>query len=402
MRITRPIDHAQVDAIAQLPATPPVARNLWITQAYHELSKQLAAVLGDTNANWCTFGTWGSMSVGAVIRGDEGPRSWLLRGMQRVIRDYDELVATVTAALSEGNRAVFAAIAPAVLDFLGRFEDGKPPSKGSMEDFLGALPPSLDPEGASGLPSGAEYAQAFRYYHAALTEKDPRARAEAIFGGNLVLAYNEQLRLQPTIAASYTALPQHLRALLRAEARWGLASLPGVRVLTQFWLDAVEYTWTRIATERLLSLTLAQGEVVYPGNDVPRLPGRATRFPPALATFGRDDVTALWAVCNRAGEDGAGSGVNSWVPFEERMSWIGNWFRSRQQYRPLFSPPFTDVELARLERGDTSWIGPGGVRPQLSRRASRRTAASRHGRRTATSAATGARTTSSNASRPKR
>src|SRR5438552_1558097 len=48
-----------------------VRRNLLITQCYHDLSAELARVLGGGNANWCTFATWASRTAGGFIREDE-------------------------------------------------------------------------------------------------------------------------------------------------------------------------------------------------------------------------------------------------------------------------------------------------------------------------------------------
>jgi hypothetical protein len=51
----------------------PVLRNLLITQCYHDLSCEIARVLGATNANWCTYATWASKTAGRFIRNDEVP-----------------------------------------------------------------------------------------------------------------------------------------------------------------------------------------------------------------------------------------------------------------------------------------------------------------------------------------
>jgi len=59
---------ADVEAIGAFPH--PIPRNLKITQAYHELSAAVAAVLG-SGANWCTFATWASRQAGQTIRGDD-------------------------------------------------------------------------------------------------------------------------------------------------------------------------------------------------------------------------------------------------------------------------------------------------------------------------------------------
>ena len=46
----------------------PVLRNLHITHAYHLLSEDLADVVGQDDASWCTFATWASKAAGFFVR----------------------------------------------------------------------------------------------------------------------------------------------------------------------------------------------------------------------------------------------------------------------------------------------------------------------------------------------
>ena len=41
-----------------------VLRNHWVTQTYSDLAAGLAELLDPDTANWCTFGTWASCTVG--------------------------------------------------------------------------------------------------------------------------------------------------------------------------------------------------------------------------------------------------------------------------------------------------------------------------------------------------
>lgn len=145
----------------------------------------------------------------------------------------------MTLALSRGNRDVFAAVAPAVCDFVDAYAGGAR-SGPTIDEFVAELPSTLAPDAATELPPFLEYGHAYRYYHEALEASSDKVRSKAILAGNIVLAYNEQLRLQPVIEAAFTALPQRLRMLLRTN-RCFVACLPFVRVVGQFWLDAIEY-----------------------------------------------------------------------------------------------------------------------------------------------------------------
>src|SRR3954469_16635953 len=55
-------------------ADEPERRNLLITQSYHDLSTELARVLGPENVNWCTFATWASRTAGRFVREEEVPK----------------------------------------------------------------------------------------------------------------------------------------------------------------------------------------------------------------------------------------------------------------------------------------------------------------------------------------
>jgi hypothetical protein len=123
---------------------------------------------------------------------------------------------------------------------------------------------------------------------------------------NLVAVLHEQQRLQDAIAGALDAgLGETAKAIARgrlsthtehelAEHLGGLGRL-------------VEDAWERALTEHVMTLTVA-GEVLHLGRDVPALPdGRM--FP--------DD----------------------WRVLGDRMNYIVNLFRSRQQYAPLFNDP---------------------------------------------------------------
>src|SRR5579862_4005225 len=72
-----------------------VLRNYWVTQTYSDLSAGLSRLLAPSIANWCTFGTWASDTVGANIRGEDLPK-WLHGrvvlhdGMMGAIRSVNE------------------------------------------------------------------------------------------------------------------------------------------------------------------------------------------------------------------------------------------------------------------------------------------------------------------------
>ena len=63
-----------LDEVARIIEEPePILRNLRITECYHRLSTELAAVTDTANANWSTFATWASRTAGISIRDEEVP-----------------------------------------------------------------------------------------------------------------------------------------------------------------------------------------------------------------------------------------------------------------------------------------------------------------------------------------
>ena len=72
----------------------PVFRNRLITAAYDDLSREIASLLGEVDANWLTFGKWASFTAGRFIRGEGAPVRW---GAGKV---------------AEGNIAIICDIAP--------------------------------------------------------------------------------------------------------------------------------------------------------------------------------------------------------------------------------------------------------------------------------------------------
>src|SRR6202161_3902711 len=129
-----------------------VLRNYWVTETYSDLAAGLTQLLQPGTANWCTFGTWASDTVGRNIRGEdlpkwlhdrvvlhdgmmgeirsvnEGPQGKLLSEClhvvttDHVIAVVRELLSACAMNLSDGNTEVFAEIAPAAATFRTCYE----------------------------------------------------------------------------------------------------------------------------------------------------------------------------------------------------------------------------------------------------------------------------------------
>jgi len=80
-------------------------------------------------------------------------------------------------------------------------------------------------------------------------------------------------------------------------------------------------------------------------------PLAAGMFPPELDPLTGTAAEAAVAQWDRTGGTGTPSGAHDWAVLEERMNFIVNLFRSRQRDASLFSPPFSDDQLAVLAQG---------------------------------------------------
>jgi hypothetical protein len=335
--ISRPIDGAMAAAIVDMPDEPQGIRNLWITTAYSDLSRRLARVL-DTpqDANWCTFAAWASHNVGARIRAEELRRSLLLRGLDTLVPRFEKVVAEVSDAVAEGNRLVFAEVAPAFVDFIAR-------PKGRRRSAGGGA-------AASGL--AAELDQAFALYGSVLDTQDPKERSERMLGANCLIAHCEQSTLQNALETAFAAFPNLVRTML---LEWGLAERqpPVVRQLTRRLLATIADSWATLTTDRLLELRLSD-ETLNPGRDVAPPRDRAL-YCDTLESIDDAEVRKIFDRFNRADDTGLGSATNNWTVLSERMGWVVCFIRSRQQVPATFAWPLREDEILRLEAGDVAW-----------------------------------------------
>lgn len=112
--------------------------------------------------------------------------------------------------------------------------------------------------------------------------------------------------------------------------------------------------WLEFATKFLMELRLPDG-ILRLGCDVPSPPG-APLFPPALQTLDDSELQALLERFGAGGPTARGSGAKNWADLPERMQYILELFRSRQQDPRLFEPPFDPEQTAAIAAGQV----PGG------------------------------------------
>jgi hypothetical protein len=380
---TRPIDRPiSVDELRRIassgyPLWEPVdvmqLRNRRITVGYSDLSERLATLLarGDArrDANWCTFATWSSKTIGTWIEHDVAPAPLLeLSGWPEPVVDVMTRLAkwllqrengASYRCLAAGNRFVFLEIAQATALFIEHFEgvDEDPDEKRwndywrEMQVVVGELR-RLDPSWLlTESPEVEDLRLGLRQYYEALFEEDRKRRAEHILAGTILMGAYEQTRVDGYVDASLALFTEramvHLVRHRRAELR-GVYHLPSVAYARLMTMGLVlDLPDQRLQVSKPLPpppdgpLFPEDLEVIT----LPLLQALLTRWD---LSDGRDDRRRAW----------------NWADLNDRMSFIANLFRSRQQHQILFSRPFPDdVErellAGRLEPGPTERVASG-------------------------------------------
>jgi len=351
-----------VEAIAAM--DDPVLRNLWITQRYHEFAVQLRdAGLGE-DASWCAFAVWASKTAGETIRGNVlTARAGLLvadcqealhHGVGGLVgrhlthghlgRAIGGVVDDVSAQMARGNLMVFTELAPLFTALI----DAQRSSPSSPEALLTALAPALEPL-ASG-DDAAPVVTAFGCYARALFA--PADRAALVLQANTLAVAHEQRRLQdPIESALNAAISDTLKEVIETQIV-GHLPIAAARHQLDHAIDEVcgvlDAAWDTVLTECVMQLVTAC-ETFDLRRDVPPL--ESGMFPAALCDLTGNPAGEAVAQWDRTKGTGTPSGARDWAKLTERMNFIVNLFRSRQQDANLFSPPFSEDQLAVLARG---------------------------------------------------
>lgn len=296
-------------------------RNLKITQDYSKLSKEMREMLGpDSGANWPTFATWASRQAGETIRQEDlGATAKFGKDVVDTVTQLpfvgpivSPLVAPAKAGsdlynissdqVAKGNRKVYKEIAPQFARFIETFKGDKAPDPEKLKKFQeGFKNGDVSAGGQNGLK------EAFNNYYKAMFEKDPDKKKELMFLANGQIGGHEQTRLQPEIQG---ALPYGTRGL---------------------------------ATDWMMKLGLPDGrggvKPVALGDDVPTFNNR--RAPKELVKLDNPDAAGMVKRWDRSPDSLKGSGAEDWTNMRDRMNYILDLFRSRQDDPALFQDPFT-------------------------------------------------------------
>jgi hypothetical protein len=370
-----PITPARVAEIVALDAAP-ILRNLWITDAYHQLALQLRTLFGDDLA-WPVFATWASKQAGSFIRAETLPPELLElledRREGSLLDTAHDIVAAVARFIMAGNLTVFSELGLLFADFHATFAAPERRREDELAQLLARLregpsePDQVDVAADGTLTHAARGGQtllreAMTHYFAALHEPDADRRAELILLGNALCGLHEQIRLQPYIAGALDSPTAQLIAMV------GVEPSP--------LHEPLAVAARRAATRMMMTLELPD-ETLYLARDLPAPPG-APMWPRELASLrhprlldlaaqlhvaavrerelGLPDRVEGWllgtlARASLARVEAQGSAARDWTALGERMRFIFEYFRSRQRDLGSLRSPFSDAQRAELAAG---------------------------------------------------
>jgi hypothetical protein len=211
-----------------------------------------------------------------------------------------------------------------------------------------------------------------------LTPEDHKKRAELILLGNLRLVAYEQKRLQPVFERNLSYLPNLFKdAVGKSLGRhvFLTSSLRRpYRAFRKFGGIANE-AFQIAASRRVFSMIVGSEDLSFgrhlpvppPAN--PLLRGdqpvsdrsryhEGAFFPADLTTLVDSSVWAQWQLFDRSSGSGGRTAVNDWLRYGERMNFIVNAFRSRQQLSGLYDLPVEATTKQAAPAAPKVQLGP--------------------------------------------
>jgi len=347
------------------------------------------------NANFCTFATWTSLTLGRDIRNALLPHRFDRLSSLRLRRNATNLVLEarkthnmeLSRLLGLGQRVVLWEVGtglyamfvledalnelPAVqelrfADFDGRrdFTDAATTQIADLlhHEALHALTTDVRPRGAMGLTQlrTRDLALGLASYHLArraaleggTDNTHRRWVAQLMLRGNLLIGAYEQRKVDQVLtypvedfAADFFLEHSELEAMERSGiGRWRRRLIRRVResVTVPEW-------WGRFFTDQFMVLW-AGDELLRLGRDLPIPPGATTFFPADLREMQDHWLQMLLYRYDHSYGNGHGTQSRIWSVFDDRMNYIVNFMRSRAQTPGLWQDPFTPEECAELRR----------------------------------------------------
>jgi hypothetical protein len=187
-----------------------------------------------------------------------------------------------------------------------------------------------------------------------------KRRAELILLGNIRLEAYVQTRIQPVFERNLAYVPDAIRAMLgnrllarsRLTARLARGVYEASGTTAEIFDEAFE-----IAATRYVYFVVIGNEELGLGRDLPLPPpanpvlrdsqpepdrqryGAGNFFPYDLQTVADRNTWSAWQRYDRSAGQGTRTAVDNWLRYEERLNYLANLFRSRQQLTALYDQP---------------------------------------------------------------
>ncbi len=359
-----------INQIISLDADP-ILRNLKITQCYHDLSGAIANRIGNENVNWCTFAIWASKTAGHFIRMEEFEahfhnalhhcddyKNWVVLIQEKLdaLQSDDRLghdavfyaahdsISSISADIAAGNLKVFSELAPTFSSMLEAFDKSVQGDEKAIEIVLNGLEPGNTAEGGQDLLRNA-----VSDFYTALHELDLCKKAELVLRANAQTGLHEQIRLQPYIERAMEA-PLHISFIVAFYSHVKENVPEHTHHLLHDFLDhlinpvseKVKEAWLDLSTHYLMTLIMPDG-VLHLGRDLPQPQGQPL-FPDHLLNPQDPKLNSILLQYEALSNTYLHSQARNWARFEDRMHYILNLFRSRQQHTPLYDSPFDEMQ----------------------------------------------------------
>jgi hypothetical protein len=187
---------------------------------------------------------------------------------------------------------------------------------------------------------------------------EERSRADLIFEATLRIAAVEQVILDEAVTMVVDQLPRHVAE--QAEGRLATFAERSLRVprriaqvnaskrLTGLSVMARDL-WARVMTDQIMVVAFP-GETVRIGRDIRLRDWRKPFYAKDLEVLS-SGAQALFDQFDRSLGDGRGAGAGDWRRYDDRMNFVSNLLRSRQQDASLFWQPFTEEDVDNVWRG---------------------------------------------------
>jgi hypothetical protein len=187
---------------------------------------------------------------------------------------------------------------------------------------------------------------------------DHRTPADLIFEANLRIAAIEQVILDGAVTQVVEHVPRHIteqtegRLATFAERTFRLprriAEMNAHGRMVPVAAIATE-AWARIMTDQVMVVAFP-AETIRLGRDIPLRDWRKAFYAPDLTELS-PEAADLFEQFDRSLGDGRGAGAGDWRRFDDRLNFVANLLRSRQQEPSLFWQPFTDEDVVRVWNG---------------------------------------------------